>query len=40
MYKMLFQWELTLERPLWQLERKFEGKAATRMDNFRKEKIK
>lgn len=38
MYKMLFNWELTLERPLWQLERKYEGLAAERMDSFRKEK--
>lgn len=40
LYKMLFDWELTLERPLWQLKREFEGKAAIRMDNYRKEKIK
>lgn len=38
MYKMLFNWELTLERPLWQLERKYEGLAAERMDSFRKVK--
>ncbi|WP_400073116.1 sulfatase [Zobellia russellii] len=38
LYKMLFDWELTLERPLWQLERRFEGKAATRMDTYRKHK--
>ncbi|MBU2946209.1 sulfatase [Zobellia uliginosa] len=35
LYKKLFDWELTLERPLWQLERRFEGKAATRMDTYR-----
>lgn len=40
LYKMLFEWELTLERPLWQLKRVYEGKAAVRMDNHRKEKIK
>ncbi|MGC6431665.1 MAG: sulfatase [Jejuia sp.] len=40
LYKKLFDWELTLERPLWQLQRRFEGKAATRMDNHRKPKIK
>lgn len=40
LYKMLFDWELTLERPLWQLKRKFEGKGAIRMDNYRKDKIK
>ncbi|WP_208021454.1 sulfatase [Flavicella sediminum] len=40
LYKMLFNWELTLERPLWQLKRVFEGKAAERMDTYRKEKIK
>ncbi|MCK0188936.1 sulfatase-like hydrolase/transferase [Arenibacter sp. F20364] len=38
MYKILFNWELTLERPLWQLERKYEGLAAERMDKFRKTK--
>ncbi|CAM4382464.1 sulfatase [Zobellia roscoffensis] len=38
LYKMLFDWELTLERPLWELERRFEGKAATRMDTYRKHK--
>ncbi|MGP1994325.1 sulfatase [Zobellia laminariae] len=38
LYKMLFNWELTLERPLWQLERRFEGKAAERMDTYRKHK--
>ncbi|MUH35187.1 sulfatase [Zobellia amurskyensis] len=38
LYKMLFDWELTLERPLWQLERRFEGKAAERMDTYRKHK--
>ncbi|SHF84240.1 hypothetical protein SAMN03080594_10863 [Arenibacter palladensis] len=38
MYKMLFNWELTLERPLWQLERKYEGLAAERMDSSRKVK--
>lgn len=38
MYKKLFEWELTLERPLWQLKRLYEGKAATRMDKFRKKK--
>lgn len=40
LYKMLFNWELTLERPLWQLDRFYEGKAAERMDNYRKPKIK
>lgn len=40
LYKKLFEWELTLERPLWQLKRLYEGKAAVRMDNNRKEKIK
>ncbi|MEQ9289680.1 MAG: sulfatase [Cyclobacteriaceae bacterium] len=38
MYKKLFEWELTLDRPLWQLKRLYEGKAAIRMDNFRKMK--
>ncbi|MDO6516963.1 sulfatase [Zobellia uliginosa] len=36
LYQMLFDWELTLERPLWQLERRFEGLAAKRMDAYRK----
>lgn len=39
LYKMLFDWELTLERPLWQLKRVYEGKAAVRMDKYRKPKI-
>ncbi|GGZ87714.1 sulfatase [Algibacter mikhailovii] len=39
LYKMLFDWELTLERPLWQLKRRYEGKAAIRMDKYRKPKI-
>ena len=38
MYKKLFDWELTLERPLWQLQRKYEGAAMKRMDNYRKQK--
>ncbi len=36
MYKELFNWELTLKRPLWQLKREYEGKAMKRMDSFRK----
>ncbi|MEI8652896.1 sulfatase-like hydrolase/transferase [Pseudoalteromonas sp. Hal273] len=32
--KKLFHWELTLERPLWQLKRVYEGHAMTRMDNY------
>ncbi|MDN5215821.1 sulfatase [Fulvivirgaceae bacterium BMA12] len=36
MYKKLFEWELTLQRPLWQLQRKYEGKAMKRMDAYRK----
>ena len=35
MYKALFEWELTLERPLWQLQRKYEGAAMKRMDDYR-----
>ncbi|MEM6842705.1 MAG: sulfatase [Bacteroidota bacterium] len=38
MYKKLFEWELTLERPLWQLLRKYEGAAMKRMDDYRKPK--
>lgn len=36
MYKQLFQWELTLERPLFQLKRYYEGAAMDRMDKYRK----
>ncbi|RPD99131.1 sulfatase [Aureibaculum marinum] len=39
LFKQLFDWELTLERPLWQLRREFEGKAVMRMDNYRKKKV-
>lgn len=35
LYKKLFQWELTLVRPLWQLQRKYEGNAMERMDKYR-----
>lgn len=35
LYKKLFEWELTLERPLWQLKRKYEGAAMHRMDKYR-----
>lgn len=35
MYKKLFEWECELERPLWQLKRLYEGKAADRMDAYR-----
>ncbi len=35
LYKKLFAWELTLERPLWQLKREYEGAAMVRMDNYR-----
>ncbi|CAB9493639.1 sulfatase-like hydrolase/transferase [Alteromonas macleodii] len=35
LYKKLFEWETSLERPLWQLERKYEGLAMERMDKFR-----
>lgn len=36
MYKQLFEWEKTLVRPLWQLQRKYEGDAMDRMDKYRK----
>ena len=36
LYRKLFAWELEMERPLWQLERRFEGKAMERMDAYRK----
>lgn len=35
LYKRIFEWELTLERPLWQLKREYEGKAMERMDTYR-----
>ncbi len=35
LYKKLFEWELTLTRPLWQLQRSYEGKAMKRMDKYR-----
>ena len=38
LYKKLFQWELILARPAWQLQRKYEGDAMQRMDNYRKPK--
>ena len=36
LYKKLFQWELLLERPKWQLLRVYEGKAMDRIDQYRK----
>ena len=35
MYKMIFQWESTLERPRWLLKRKFENVDIDRMDEYR-----
>jgi arylsulfatase A-like enzyme len=35
LYQQLFNWELTLERPLWQLQRQYEGAAMRRMDAYR-----
>ena len=35
MYKKLFSWELTLERPLWMLRREFEKYDLDRMDRYR-----
>ena len=35
LYKKLFQWELQLERPIWQLKRKYEDTAMKRYDRFR-----
>ncbi|WP_232305482.1 sulfatase/phosphatase domain-containing protein [Gilvimarinus polysaccharolyticus] len=32
----LFAWEPTLDRPLWQLKRQYEGDAMKRMDTYRK----
>ncbi|WP_297086655.1 sulfatase [uncultured Draconibacterium sp.] len=38
MYKRLFEWEKGLERPLWMLDRFYEGKAMERMDTYREQK--
>ncbi len=38
MYKLLFNWEAGLERPLWQLKREYEVKAMQRMDEYRIQK--
>ncbi|WP_020533151.1 sulfatase [Flexithrix dorotheae] len=35
LYKQLFEWELTLERPLWQLKRSFEKYDLDRMDTYK-----
>lgn len=35
MYKQLFSWELTLERPMWMLRREFEKNDLDRMDRYR-----
>ncbi len=35
MYKMIFRWESTLERPRWMLKRKFENVDIDRMDAYR-----
>lgn len=37
LYKKLFAWELTLERPMFQLKRLYEGKAADRLDTYRRQ---
>jgi len=39
LYKKLFQWELQLERPIWQLKRKYERTAMDRFDGFRQQRI-
>ena len=36
LYKKLFAWELTLERPLWQLKQKYEGKSMHKFDEYKK----
>ncbi len=36
LYRKLFEWELTLDRPRWQLKRQYEGAAIKRMDKYRK----
>ncbi|WP_303317303.1 sulfatase-like hydrolase/transferase [Flavivirga abyssicola] len=35
MYKKLFEWELTLERPMWMLKQRFEKYDIDRMDRYR-----
>ncbi|MEO0473002.1 MAG: sulfatase [Bacteroidota bacterium] len=35
MYKAVFEWELTLERPLWMLRKEFEKVDIDRMDRYR-----
>ncbi|MEM6963919.1 MAG: sulfatase [Bacteroidota bacterium] len=35
LYRELFEWEKSLKRPLWQLQRYYEGKAMERMDKYR-----
>ena len=35
LYKKLFQWELGLERPIWQLQRKYERLAMKRFEEYR-----
>ncbi len=35
MYKLIFQWESTLERPRWLLQRKYENVDIERMDKYR-----
>ncbi|MCM2680293.1 sulfatase [Echinimonas agarilytica] len=35
MFKQLFEWELTLERPRWLLKRKYEHYDVSRMDKYR-----
>ncbi len=38
LFALLFDWEGHLERPLWQLERKYEVNAMQRMDDYRSSK--
>ncbi len=40
MFKKIFEWELTLERPLWLLKRKFEKYDIDRMDAYRNGSLK
>jgi hypothetical protein len=35
LYKKIFEWELTHERPLWLLKQKFEKYDIDRMDKYR-----
>ncbi|KXX66668.1 sulfatase-like hydrolase/transferase [Flammeovirga sp. SJP92] len=39
LYKKLFEWETTLARPRWQLQRKYEKAAMERIDKYKKKAV-